>query len=83
MTTHELKTWPEYFDPVYDGRKRAELRRDDRGFAVGDVVHLREWEPMTQAYTGRELRATITHILRDGEWLTPGYVMFSIEVVAE
>ena len=42
---HELKTWPEAWAAVRDGRKRFELRRDDRGFAVGDVLLLKLWRP--------------------------------------
>ena len=45
MATHDLKTWPEYFADVAAGVKRVEIRLDDRGYAVGDVLHLREWTP--------------------------------------
>lgn len=42
---HELKIWPEYFELVATGHKTVELRReDDRQFAVGDVLELREWD---------------------------------------
>ena len=46
MSMHELKIWPEYFLPVIEGRKTFEVRReDDRTFAVGDTLVLREWKP--------------------------------------
>lgn len=65
MTTHELKTWPPYFDAVLYGEKPFEVRRDDRGFAVGDVLWLREWDPATKEYTRRECRVAVTYVLRD------------------
>jgi cell division protein FtsB len=60
---HELKTWPEYFDAILDGRKTFEYRRNDRSFRVGDTLLLREWEPSTQQYLGREGRWKITYLL--------------------
>ena len=44
---HELKCWPEFFQPTLNGIKRFELRRDDRegGFQVGDELLLQEWIP--------------------------------------
>lgn len=44
MTTHTIKTAPEHFQALLDGTKTAELRKDDRGFAVGDVLVLREYD---------------------------------------
>src|SRR5690349_17118367 len=46
METHELKTWPEYFQEVKAGRKTFEIRReDDRCFNVADQLVLREFVP--------------------------------------
>lgn len=44
--THDLKTWPDGFQAVVEGRKLHETRTDDRHFQVGDELLLREWIPM-------------------------------------
>lgn len=46
--THELKTWPEFFRAVQSGAKPFEVRKDDRPYAVGDVLQLLEFEPCQQ-----------------------------------
>jgi Domain of unknown function (DUF3850) len=78
MVKHELKVWPEYFEALVEGRKTFELRKDDRGFAVGDVLDLREWKPETEQYTGWSETFDVTYILRDTEHLAPGYVAMGI-----
>ncbi len=62
--THEVKCWPAYFHALADGRKAFELRRDDRPYRAGDDFHVREWCPVRKDYTGRELRFTISYVLR-------------------
>lgn len=42
---HELKTWPEFYRAVQDNKKTFELRYDDRRYAVGDELLLREFQP--------------------------------------
>lgn len=81
---HELKTWPQFFQPLLESRKTFELRRNDRSFKVGDLLHLREFIPESETYTGRELRATITYVL-DGSkvagmvcGLRDGYVALAL-----
>jgi hypothetical protein len=68
---HELKTWPEFFSAILDGRKPFEIRENDRDFDVGDVLHLREWEPDRCAYTGRETRVRVTYFVGRGAWGLP------------
>lgn len=38
--THELKINREYFERVYSGQKRFEIRKNDRDFQVNDWVYL-------------------------------------------
>jgi hypothetical protein len=62
---HELKCWPEYFQPLFDGTKNFEMRKNDRNFKVGDDVLLREWSPIRKEYTGRSVERNITYIFID------------------
>lgn len=71
MATHELKTWPEPFAAILSGAKRHEVRKNDRGYAVGDVLHLREYALSLMGYTGRELHVLVTHLTRGGTWGLP------------
>lgn len=74
---HELKTWPEHFQAVWDGRKNSEIRLNDRDFQVMDILVLKEWDPKTNTYSGRQVLADIHHI-QGGLGLQDGYVMLSI-----
>jgi hypothetical protein len=71
MTTHELKSWPEYFDPLFTGVKTFELRFNDRRFKVGDVLRLREYDDRKGDYTGREISKRIIYMV-DG--IGPGCI---------
>lgn len=79
---HELKTWPQQFAALLDGSKPYEVRVDDRGFAVGDLLRLAEWDYAAERYTGRETTRRVTHILEPGTFgLRPGYVVLSLAPV--
>jgi len=81
MKLHELKSWPDYYESVALGIKRFEIRENDRNFYPGDLLHLREWDPATEDYTGRHLVAKVLDIWRDLEWVERGYVVMSIVVL--
>ncbi|WP_313707920.1 DUF3850 domain-containing protein [Atlantibacter hermannii] len=76
--THDLKIYPEFFSAVATGVKRAELRKNDRAYRVGDKLHLMETPRGSCHSTGEYINATITHIADVNEWI-PGYVLLSIE----
>lgn len=75
--THDVKLDSEFFDKVGSGIKTFEARYDDRGYAVGDVLLLREWR--NGMYTGRVLEAVITDIYR-GEYAREGYCIISFQL---
>ena len=63
MKTHEIKSWPEFFQALWDGSKKFEIRFDDRDYQVGDVLLIKEWDDRKSVYTGRTLRRRITYKL--------------------
>lgn len=76
--THELKIWPIFFDQVQRGRKNFELRNTkDRHFQEHDFLILKEWDPDTEQYTGRELERVVQYIYT-GDGLTGVQENFSI-----
>ena len=77
--THDLKCWPIYFQMVNDLMKQFEIREvRDRTFAAGDVLWLREWNPDTQQYTGRECHRLVTYAMTDPAFVKPGFVVMSL-----
>ncbi|EPY5223144.1 DUF3850 domain-containing protein [Klebsiella pneumoniae] len=76
--THDLKIYPEFFSAVCTGVKRAELRKNDRDYRVGDTLHLMETPRGSCHQTGEFINVKITHIADVGEWM-PGYVLLSVE----
>lgn len=84
MKIHELKILPQYFEEVSSGSKTFELRKDDRGFEVGSVILL--WEFDGKVYTGRLIAVKITYILRNAPdyGLMDGYAILGIgEVIID
>lgn len=76
MTTHRLKIHEQYADAVLNGTKTFEIRKNDRGYKVGDeivfVVYPRPQHPLNGA-TYR-----IDYILDDFEGLAQKYVALAI-----
>lgn len=76
---HELKTLPEFFEAIYDGLKRFEVRKNDRNFQTEDTLFLQEWSKET-GYTGREIYARVGFILHGPAYgIQQGYCVMSLE----
>ncbi len=83
MNIHELKTWPEYFEQVYNGTKTFEVRRDDRGFKIGDQLRLREYDQVTKSYSGRQCLRNIVCIVVGGQFgIEKGNVVMGLETIS-
>lgn len=61
----EKKVWPEYFQQIVDGKKTFELRLNDFDISEGDILVLKEWDPVTKDYTGRTSEKTVGYV---GKW---------------
>lgn len=77
--THTLKTWPEFFDAVYDGRKTFEVRKNDRGFQTGDRLILEKFDPADPSKHAHDnaLLIEVTYVL-NGFGLENGYVAMGL-----
>ena len=65
MKKVEKKVWPEYFQEIINGKKTFELRLNDFDVSEGDSLILKEWDPKTKNYTGRELEKEVGYV---GRW---------------
>lgn len=77
---HYLKTWAVFYAAVIDGSKTFEVRKDDRGFKVGDILHLQEFNPVTESFTGRTCVRRVSYILPGGQFgVAPGFVVMGLQ----
>lgn len=84
----ELKVWKEFFQPIWEGKKNFELRREDRDFQQGSLLLLREYDPVHDAFSGREVIAMITYKLSGKDCparfgLQPDYCILALDLGAK
>lgn len=86
--THTVKTWPPYYREVLEGRKRFEVRYNDRNYRIGDVLDLREYLPGS-GFTGHRCLRWITYALDPdganlpGFGIRPGFVVLSLSTYVD
>ncbi len=56
------KIWPNQFKLIEEGNKTYDIRLADFNCNPGDTLVLKEWNPETLEYTGKEIRKLITNI---------------------
>ena len=87
----EKKIWPIYFEKIASGDKTFELRLADWACNPGDSLLLREWDPNTKRYTGREIEKEVAYVLKTKDvtlWSqedvdTYGFQIISIKDIKE
>jgi len=89
VKTHAIKIDKFPFSLLLSGEKTFEMRFNDRDYQVGDGLILREtrWDALEMerdkplVYTGREIRAKVTHMLTGPIYgLKEGWVCLSLSV---
>jgi len=87
VSEHELKTDSSVFQESWVGKKRFEIRLNDRNFNAGDTLILKETlysgEQMKDGkplkYTGREIKQNVDYVLHGGKYgLSEGWVIMSV-----
>lgn len=74
---HTLKIGPERLDNLISGKKKSEIRLNDRDYQSGDVLHFQRIEGVSRPETVSHY-FTVTHV-HSGLGLQDGYVVLSFE----
>jgi len=62
MTEIKKKCWPELFQRILEGNKKADIRLADFDLKLGDILVLEEYNPQTKQYTGRTLKKEVKNL---------------------
>ena len=82
MNIHELKTHTDYFNQVAIGRKHFEVRKNDRDYQSGDILHLKNFCPESKEYKYGYVLAEVEYILKGGQFgIEEGFVVMSIKII--
>lgn len=83
MTQHILKTHPMWMPDLISGAKTVEFRKNDRGYKVGDELHLQAWDDL-KGFHGPIVPRRITHIVDHAAWpdVPEGWAILSLGPVA-
>lgn len=76
---HSLKIYPKFFEEIIEKKKTFEMRFNDRGFEVGDLLALNEWDG--EKCTHRSCLVGVTSVLTDFAGAREGYVVMSIQLI--
>lgn len=79
--THNLKTWPVFYDAVIAGIKTFEVRKDDRNFKEGDILLLQDYDPETDKFSGDQITVKVVYKMSGGKFgIAADYCVLGFEV---
>lgn len=78
IKVHTVKIAKMYYEDVKSGKKSFELRKNDRGYKQGDILRMLEYAE--GEWTGREMVAEVTYLLKDYAGLEEGYCIMALKV---
>lgn len=78
ITTHHVKSWPEFYKAIKLGLKTFDLRKNDRGYEPGHFIVFEEFRPGVGEFTGQKTTRRIVYILREFDGLMPGYCILGL-----
>ena len=78
---HQIRLGAQFFGDVLEGRKKFELRKNDRGYKVGDILEMMEFKDGRN--TGRIVRVNVVYMLEDFTGLEEGYCIMGTELIPE
>lgn len=78
MKIHELKTVDPFFEMVKTGKKKFELRKNDRDFLTGDILILKHYYAEGNLFSGDIVAVRVTGVLDQFVGLQQGYCILSI-----
>ncbi len=82
QATHELKCWLASYEAVVNGSKTHEVRINDRDYRLHDFLYLHEWNEWSGSYTGKSVKALVTHITEGGKFgLAENVCVMSISLI--
>ena len=86
-TVHDLKLQSPYFEDIESGKKRFEIRWDNKNIQRGDVCRLHQWNEVEAKYSGKTITVHVDYVAEFGEVArlfgadAPRFMVFGITVI--
>lgn len=81
VTVHRIRIGKTFFEDAASGRKPFTIRKNDRGYKVGDILEKMEFND--GVFTGRTLKQEVTYLLEDYTGLVDGYCIMGVRNIKE